>query len=128
MNEPTRRTVAIIGASADRGKFGNRAVRAYRAAGWIVYPVNPHAKDIEGLRAFPDVESIPGQLDRVSIYLQPDTTRSVLAGIARRGAGEVFLNPGSEDAAVLAAARALGLPVILACSILEIGKDPASPD
>ena len=44
------RTVAIVGASADRRKFGNKAVRAYLRQGWKVYPVNPNRDEIEGIR------------------------------------------------------------------------------
>ena len=51
----TRPTVAVIGASANRRKFGNKAVRAFRNAGYDVYPVNLKAGEIEGLiRRGPD--------------------------------------------------------------------------
>ena len=49
-------TVAVIGASADRSKFGNKAVRAFRAQGWTVVPVNPRGGDIEGEAAFLGVQ------------------------------------------------------------------------
>lgn len=39
--EQPKRTIAIVGASADRAKFGNKAVRAYAEEGWEVWPVNP---------------------------------------------------------------------------------------
>ena len=45
-------TVAILGASADRSKFGNKAVRAFLARGYTVYPVNPKGGEIEGLAAY----------------------------------------------------------------------------
>ena len=43
------KTIAIIGASADRAKFGNKAVRAFLQQGYTVYPVNPKETRIEGL-------------------------------------------------------------------------------
>ena len=43
-------TVAVIGASTNRAKYGNRAVRAFRQRGYTVWPVNPHETTIEGLR------------------------------------------------------------------------------
>ena len=43
------KTVAIIGASSDRAKFGNKAVRAFQQQGCAVYPVNPKETEIEGL-------------------------------------------------------------------------------
>jgi predicted CoA-binding protein len=128
MASPDRRTVAIVGASKQRRTFGNRAVRAYRAQGWDVYPVHPAAAEIEGLRAYRSVEDIPVALDRVSVYLPPPVTLTVLDAIARKGTHEFFLNPGAEDDAVVARAGALGLVPILACSIVDIGRSPDDVD
>ena len=128
MNGSTRQTVAVIGASAQRRKYGNRAVRAYRAEGWDVYPVNPHSTTIEGLKTYAKVGDVPVALDRVTVYLPPPITRAVLEEIARKGTRELFLNPGSEDAAVMARADELGLVPILACSIVDIGRSPNDVD
>jgi hypothetical protein len=126
--DPARRTVAVIGASNDRRKFGNRAVRAYRAEGWIVYPVHPHAAAIEGIPACRSVLDVPGPVDRATVYLHPETVLGVLDEIARKGVRELYLNPGSESHEVIARAEALGLLPILACSIVEIGRSPANPE
>ncbi len=49
LETPAVPSIAIIGASADRLKFGNKAVRAYQQRGCIVYPTHPAAAEIEGL-------------------------------------------------------------------------------
>lgn len=118
-------TVAVIGASNDRHKFGNKAVRAYLNQGYRVFPVNPKEKKIEGLEAYRSVLDIPDELDRVTVYLPPHLTEAVLGDVARKGTKELFLNPGSESAAVLEKARELGLSPILACSIIDIGETPS---
>lgn len=118
------RTIAIVGASDNRAKYGNKAVRAFKDGGWEVYPVNPHAAEVEGLRAYPSVKDIPGGLDRVSMYVPPAVGLTLLDDIAEKGAGEVFFNPGSESEAVLQAARARGINAIVACSIVNIGLRP----
>lgn len=120
--------VAVLGASIHRHKYGNRAVRAYRAAGHEVFPVHPTAAEIEGLPAYRSVLHVPGGIDRATVYLQPEVTLAVLDEIARKGVVEVFLNPGSEDEAVLARARELGLRAVVGCSIVEIGRDPNQPE
>ena len=56
-------SVAIVGASRDRRKYGNKAVRAYAAAGYRVYPVHPEEQSIEGLPAFETVERLPETVD-----------------------------------------------------------------
>lgn len=116
--------VAVIGASSDRAKYGNKAVRAYLANGHTVHPVNPHEDRIEGLRVYRSVEDVPGELDAILVYLPPDITTEVLPGIARKGAGSVYFNPGSESVEVVRKARELGIDPILACSIVAIGESP----
>jgi uncharacterized protein len=120
----TRKKIAIIGASADRAKFGNKAVRAYVRAGWDVFPVHPRAAEIEGLPAYATLEQVPGPLDRVSLYLPSALGIGELPRIAAAKPREFWVNPGAESAELLAAAGVLGLDPILACSIVDIGESP----
>lgn len=122
MSKPT---VAILGASNDRTKYGNKAVRAYQRQGYDVYPVNPRLDQIEGLTAYPTLDSVPVErLDRISVYLPPPVTEQLLPQMAAKGCEELWLNPGSATAAIAERARSLGLPVIEACSIVDIGEIP----
>jgi predicted CoA-binding protein len=116
--------VAVIGASRDREKFGNKAVRAYHAHGHRVFPVNLREKEIEGLPAYRSVLDIPEKLDVVLVYVPPATTLRLLPDLVKIAPKQLFLNPGSEDDAVIARAEALGLKPILACSIIAIGDNP----
>jgi predicted CoA-binding protein len=118
------RTVAIIGASNDRHKYGNKAVRAYLRQGYTVYPVNPHEATVEGQRAYKSVLDIPGPVDMATVYVQPRVALDVLDELSRKGIAEVWLNPGADDDAVVERARQLGLNAIQACSIMGIGDLP----
>jgi len=121
----TRPTVAVVGASANPRKFGNKAVRAFRNAGYEVYPVNLKGGQIEGLTAYPSLAEVPlERLDSVSIYLPPATVLEVLDQVAAKDVGEVWLNPGTATREVVAKAEALGLNAIQACSILGVGERP----
>jgi predicted CoA-binding protein len=120
------KTIAIIGASAHRAKFGNIAVRAFVRQGWTVYPVNPKEPQIEGLPAFKSISEVPVRPNLISVYLPPPVVVKILPDIAARGCDELWLNPGTESAEVLAAAEKLGLNVIQACSIVGIGLSPDS--
>ena len=121
-----RKTVAIIGASSDRGKYGNKSVRAHAAQGWDVYPINPKGGQIEGLTAYASIQDVPVQrLDRVSMYLPPALALGVLEDIAAKGCDELFLNPGSDAPEVVDKAQSLGLNAIQACSIVDVGMSPA---
>ncbi len=121
-------TVAVIGASTDRKKYGNKAVRAYVKMGYKVYPVNPKEKEIEGIPAFPDISSVPDPIDRVTMYVPPQIGIKLLEAIAAKHPKEFFLNPGSESPELVEKAKELGLEPILACSILDIGEDPSQMD
>ena len=116
--------VAVIGASNDRSKFGNKAVRAYLKQGYEVYPVNPRETTVEGLRCYASVLDVPADLDRLTVYLPPAIGIKVLDEIAAKGAAEVWLNPGAESDEMIARATELGLTPIVACSILGVGMDP----
>jgi len=118
------KTVAVVGASNNRSKYGNKAVRAYKQQGFTVYPVHPRESEIEGLPVFKRVTDLPVRPNRVSVYLRPDVVLQVLPDIAAKGCDELWLNPGTESDAVLEEAERLGLNVIQACSILGVGLDP----
>jgi uncharacterized protein len=118
------KVVAVIGASSNRRKFGNRAVRAYQSQGHTVIPINPHEAEIEGLKVYRSVLDVPGTIDMASIYLPPEIGERVIGEIARKGIPEVWINPGAESDELIARARALGIQPIVACSIVSIGQNP----
>jgi predicted CoA-binding protein len=123
MSKPT---VAILGASADRSKFGNKSLRAHAQSGYEVYPVNPKGGQIEGLAVYRTLAEVPvSRLDRVSVYLPPVAGLGMIEEIAAKGCDEVWFNPGSESPEILAQARRLGLKAIADCSIVGLGLSPS---
>ena len=116
--------VAVIGASNDRAKYGNKAVRAYLRQGWTVFPVNPRESVVEGLRSYARVTDILDTIDRASLYVPPEIGATLLADIRAKGVVDVWLNPGAESDAVLAEAARLGIEPVVACSIFDIGERP----
>jgi predicted CoA-binding protein len=120
------RTVAVIGASNDRHKFGNKALRAFERQGYAVIPINPHERKVEGHKAYATVLDVPGPIDMATVYVQPDAGVNVMDQLAQKGVTEVWLNPGADSVEVVARARALGLNAIHACSIIAIGENPGN--
>jgi predicted CoA-binding protein len=118
------KVVAVIGASSNRRKFGNRAVRAFRQQGYTVIPINPHETTVEGLQAYASVLDVPGPIDMATVYVPPDAGVRVMDDIAKKGIPEVWLNPGADADEVIARAKALDLEPIVACSIIAIGENP----
>jgi uncharacterized protein len=117
--------VIIVGASNDRSKFGNKAVRAYLKRAHEVFPVNPNETMVEGLPVYASVTDVPGPIDRATLYIPPRYARHVLAALAARGdVAEVYFNPGSEAPELLAYSRSLGLKTTFGCAIIDIGERP----
>ena len=118
-------SIAILGASSDRAKYGNKAVRAHVRQGYQVFPVNPKGGTIEGLPVYRTLSDVPAErLDRISVYLPPAVVLGALQEIAAKECGELWLNPGTESPEVIARAEALGLNVVQACSIVGVGMSP----
>jgi predicted CoA-binding protein len=117
--------VAVVGASRDRGKFGNKALRAFKDAGHTVIPINPHESEVEGVRSYASVLDVPGPIDMATVYVQPETALRLLDEFARKQIPEIWLNPGADDDTVLAEAKRRHLNVIAACSIMGVGKRPS---
>lgn len=120
------KTVAVIGASNDRTKYGNKAVRGFLQQGYTVYPVNPREREVEGLPAYASIGDVPERPNRISVYVPPAVLLKLLPDIAAKGCDELWLNPGTESPEVLAEAERLGLAVVQACSIVGIGLSPAT--
>lgn len=93
--------------------------------GYTVYPVNPKGGAIEDLQVYRSLDEVPpGKLDRISVYLPPAVGLGALDEIAKRGCAELWLNPGSDSPEVVEKARSLGLNIIQACSIVDLGISP----
>jgi predicted CoA-binding protein len=103
---------AVIGASRDRGKYGNKVLRAYQQRQRPVYPVNPSAEVVEGLAAFPDLARVPQAIHGLSIVTPPHVTEEVVGEAARLGIRHIWMQPGSESDRAVDLARQAGMNVI----------------
>ena len=120
------KTVAVVGASSDRNKFGNKALRAFKAEGYRVIPINPNEREVEGMATYASVLDVPEPIDMATLYVQPEVGLRLLPELDQKQIGEIWLNPGADSDELLAEARRRKLNVIAACSIIAIGRNPYS--
>lgn len=118
------KSIAIIGASSNRAKYGNKAVRAWVQAGYTVYPINPKDDKIEGIKVYRSVADLPETPDYANLYVPPAVGLKLLDDIAAKGIKEVFANPGADSDEMVERGNELGLTVMRACSIVATGKTP----
>lgn len=103
---------AVVGASRDRAKYGNKVLRAYQMADMEVYPVNPQADEIEGLKCYPDLASLPKPVHGISVITPPAVTETIIEQAAAQGIHHVWLQPGAESPSAVEKGEALGLNLI----------------
>ena len=95
---------AVVGASTNRVKYGNKVLRAYLQASLIAIPVHPSATHIEGLQAFPCLSSIPNSIHGISIITPPNVTEKIVVEAAACGIKNIWIQPGAESESAKATA------------------------
>ena len=88
------KTVAVIGASSNRHKFGNKALRAFEHQGYRVIPINPTRAEVEGHKAYASVLDVPGPIDMATVYVPADARRAGDGRAGEEGGRRSLAQPG----------------------------------
>jgi predicted CoA-binding protein len=114
---------AVVGASADRAKYGNKVVRCYAQHGLPVVGVNPRLTTVEGVPCHATLPAVPGPPRAVSVVAPPAAAAAIVADALQAGVRHLWFQPGAEDATAVASARAQGIEVIAGgpCVLVALG-------
>ena len=114
---------AVVGASTNRAKYGNKVLRVYQQNSREVYPINPRAEEVEGLKAYAGLASLPVSPHGVSIITPPAITEQVVREAVSLGIKHVWMQPGAESAGAIAYARENGVNVVAngPCVLVVLG-------
>lgn len=114
---------AVVGASSNRDKYGNKLLRCYAQHGLPVVGVNPRATEIEGHACHPSLRDIPGEPRAVSVVAPPAMAAGIVEDALASGVQHLWFQPGAEQAEAIAAARAGGIEVIAngPCVLVALG-------
>jgi predicted CoA-binding protein len=114
---------AVVGASIDRTKYGNKVLRCYQQHGKEVYPINARAAEVEGLKAYPTLAALPRPVRAISVITPPKVTEQVVQEAAAAGVTHLWMQPGAESDEAIRAAEALGMSVIAGgpCLLVVMG-------
>jgi len=117
--------IAIIGASPDRTRMSNKAVRAFSDEGFKVFPIRPDGKSVEGIVSFKNLEAVGKTLDIASVYVSPERQDDDFAEqLGRAKVKLVIFNPGSENPRLHEKLWSYGMEVREECSIVGLGRSP----
>ncbi len=103
---------AVVGASRDPSKYGFLVYRSLKSAGKTAYPVNPKATEVDGDCCYPSLSNLPQTSEVAVMVVSPSVTEAAVAECARLGITQVWMQPGAESAAALAACRENGIHVV----------------
>jgi predicted CoA-binding protein len=114
---------AVVGASADRSKYGNKVLRCYLQHGLPVVAVNPKLAEVEGVASFASLRDVPADVRAVSVVAPPAGAPRLVEDAIARGLRHVWVQPGAEHEDAIARARAAGLAVIAGgpCLLVALG-------
>lgn len=118
--------IAIIGASKDRNKFGNKALRAWTKKGDEAIPINPKETEIENLKCYSSVKDVPENVEAVSFYVPASIGLKLVDDCKLKHVKKAYLNPGSESDELISALKRAGIETIVACSIIAAGEHPSN--
>jgi predicted CoA-binding protein len=114
---------AVVGASADRDKYGNKVLRCYLQHGLPVVGVNPRLETVEGVPCHASLAAVPGPPRAVSVVAPPAASGAIIADALLAGVKHLWFQPGAEDAVAVEAARKAGIEVIAfgPCVLVVLG-------
>lgn len=121
---------AVVGASADRAKYGNKVLRCYLQHGLEVYAVHPREQAIEGVACYRALSQLPRAIHGISVVTPPQVTEQIVEDAPSSGARYVWMQPGAESLQAITRAESLGLQIIAQgpCILVVLGFRESSQD
>jgi predicted CoA-binding protein len=107
------RTIASVGVSSNQEKESYWIVLYLKEQGYRIIPVNPTADEILGEKAYPDLESVPEQIDVVQVFRKPEDVPPVVDSAIKVGAKVVWMQEGIVHEEAAQKAREAGLQVVM---------------
>ena len=125
------RRIAVAGVSRQSGQAANAVFRKLRTAGYEVFPINPNASEVEGVRCYDAVRAVPGPLDGVVIATASDTAIEIVRQCREHGVRQVWFHRsfgnGSVSEEAVGECQAYGINCIVGgcplmfCEPVDVG-------
>jgi len=116
-------TVAIIGASDKPQRYSNMTMRDLKAHGYDIVLVNPFKTEIEGHKCYRSVDEYEGEIDTVTLYVNPARFHDHIEDVIKAGPRRVIMNPGTEDEQHERLLTDSGIDVQRACTLVLLSQN-----
>jgi predicted CoA-binding protein len=121
--ESAHTVIAVVGATDTPWKYGGKIYRDLKAKGFGVRAVNPNRNSVDGDPAYPDLASVPDEIDIVDVVVPPDVGERIVVDAAELGLTHIWFQPGAESQRVIEQAEAAGLDVVHhQCIMVRAGR------
>ena len=119
----TSSSFGVVGASANRHKYGNKVLRCYQQNGRSVVPVNPNEPEIEGVPCVAVIGDLPAEVKSISMITPPSVTAQLVPLAIEKGVENIWMQPGAEHPDAVALCRERGINVIAdgSCLLVVLG-------
>ncbi len=113
------KTIAVVGASSNPERPSYDVARYLQRQGFHIIPVNPTLTELFGEKSYPDLLAIPGPVDVVDIFRNPDAVPEIVEQAIAKHARVVWMQPGAENMQAAERAQTAGLEVIMGVCMMQ---------
>lgn len=117
------KTIAIVGATNNTTRPVYRVAQYLQANGFKIIPVNPAITEFLGEKSYPDVSAIPGEVEVVDIFRNPEAVPEIVEQAIAKKAKVVWMQPGAENWDAADRARSAGLEVVVGLCTMKLHRE-----
>lgn len=111
---------AVVGASENPGKYGNKIYKKLKSKGYKVYPVNPNYETIEGDRCYSNLSSLPEVPEVIDMVVSPKLGMEVIEEASKLGVENIWLQPGTHNNEIMELIESKGINAVQACVLVAL--------
>ena len=117
MNE-TQKQAVVLGVTDRPGSYAWMAATGLLERGYRVVGVNPKQPVVAGVTVVPDLASVAGEVDLLTVYVSPEISSALVDDVVALTPKKVILNPGAENPVLVRALKMHGIPFEEACTLV----------
>ena len=116
----SQKSFAVAGSFRNETKFAYRILKRLKSKGYVVYPVNHHMKEVDGIECHANVNDIEGNVDCISLVTPSNATEKIVRDCRKKGIKKIWMQPGAESSQAIGFCKENNIDVIYGrCILME---------